>query len=142
MKNGIFWFVLLIGLSFTLLVLWLFVHAKKERGESSRIDQAEEKISAIVDTLQIDMITVADPSGRVIVVVRNPKESLTDWYKRADDIQNGLGISSQNCKTLHCTNGVVTICISCMVNETPAECQARLDEAVKVYCQTHTCDEC
>ena len=142
MKKAIWWFAILLSLSVLALIAWVFMHEERARGGFERLAESEHKIDALADALQIDMITVIDPDGRVFVVVRSPNESAESWFKRADDVQSGLGTASQNCETLHCTNGTVTICISCMVGETPDECQARLDHAVDVYCQTHTCTEC
>lgn len=126
-------------LAVVMLCIWVFLHQRITDSAVKVLDDNQAGIRAIMANQ--DYLEIRSDDGALYIIVRSEEESFESWYKRADEAQHGI-LSSQQCATLHCTNGVVTICIACMVGESERDCHARLEEAVAVYCQTHNCEEC
>lgn len=122
---------------------WMAWHQKKSRQAISTLNNHGAAIEAIMAQQGFDSLLVHKPDGSPVLVIRSPGESMESWFANADRVQAGedLGPGVQ-CETLHCTSGDVRLCIACQLGESREDCRARLQDAIAVYCQTHSCDEC
>lgn len=139
----------LIGCTAILAVVFVFVLTRTREKDLEQVARNTAMVQANTEAifqqlarLGLDWIRVEGADGLVSVHVRNPGESDADFVERVERERADGDRSGVLCETLHCTSGTVQLCISCMVGESQAACQARLDALVAAWCQSHTCQEC